>query len=88
MDTYFNFEFRMKYLSKIVENYHKLDKNGKSLMLNQIKELLGCHEKYIIYLLNHLEKVKKCFKIKVRGAKPKYKCIKHILNIQFIYILE
>jgi transposase InsO family protein len=68
-----DYEFRMKYINSIIQRYHKLDKKGKSKVIDQAVEILGYNRKYLIHLLNTPQSEIKCkSKITGRGRKKKY----------------
>jgi hypothetical protein len=65
-----DYEFRMKYINSIIQRYHKLDKKGKSKVIDEAVEILVYNRKYLIHLLNTPQSEIKCkSKITGRGRK-------------------
>lgn len=78
MDNSFNYEIRMKYIEKLRDHYHKLNRKSKQKALDSAVKILGYNRKYLISILNNFER-KEEYKIKGRGRKSKYNCIKPII---------
>ncbi|MCX7905879.1 MAG: hypothetical protein N2446_04170 [Elusimicrobiales bacterium] len=81
MDNSFNYSFRMKYIEKLKNQYHKLDRLAKKKAIDNAVRILGYNRKYLINLLNNF-KPHNSYKIKGqgRGRKSSYTCIKHIIS--------
>ena len=46
------YEFRMKYIERIMERYHKLSKQGKTRIIDEAIKITGYNRKYLINMLN------------------------------------
>jgi hypothetical protein len=68
----------MKYIEKLRDHYHKLNRKSKQKALDSAVKILGYNRKYLISILNNFER-KEEYKIKGRGRKSKYNYIKPII---------
>jgi hypothetical protein len=68
----------MKYIEKLRDHYHKLNRKSKQKALDSAVKILGYNRKYLISILNNFEP-KDEYKIKGRGRKSKYNYIKPII---------
>lgn len=69
-----DYKFRMKYLERIIRDYHKLDKKSKGKVLQEAQKITGYNKKYLVFLFNcpfTADKAKSC-KITGRGRKKVY----------------
>ena len=68
------YKFPMKYIEQIIERYHKLDRVGKSKIIEEAVRITGYNRKYLIAILNSpfISEKAKCGVITGRGRRKVY----------------